>query len=48
MTRNILYGVIGFLGIAATIFAYQLYRERQQTTGVEISIGERGISIEKK
>ena len=48
MNRNVLYLVIGVLGIAAVIFGYQLYQERQKTTGVEISIGERGISIEKK
>jgi hypothetical protein len=27
---------------------YQFYQERQKTTGVEINIGEHGISIEKK
>jgi hypothetical protein len=25
-----------------------LYQERQKTTGIEINVGERGISIEKK
>ena len=48
MNRNILYLVIGVLAVAAVVFGYQLYQERQKTTGVEISIGERGISIEKK
>ena len=48
MNRNLLYLVIGVLALAAVVFGYQLYRERQQTTGIEINIGERGISIEKK
>ncbi len=49
MTRdNVLYGLIGVFAIAASFFAIQLYREKQKTTGVEISIGERGVSIEKK
>ena len=48
MNRNILYLVIGALVVATVVFGYQLYHERQKTTGVEISIGDRGISIEKK
>jgi len=48
MNRNVLYLVIGVLGVVAVVFGYQLYQERQKTTGVEISIGDRGISIEKK
>src|SRR3972149_1149727 len=48
MNRNILYGVIGALAVATTIFGYQYYQERQKTTGVEISVGKGGISIEKK
>jgi len=48
MNRNVLYIVIGVLVVATVVFGYQLYQERQKTTGVEISIGDRGISIEKK
>jgi len=48
MNRNILYLVIGALVAATAVFAYQLYQERQKTTGVEISVGKSGISIEKK
>ena len=48
MNRNVLYLVIGVLVVATVVFGYQLYQERQKTTGVEISIGDRGISIEKK
>jgi hypothetical protein len=48
MNRNILYLVIGALAVVTGVLGYQFYRERQKTTGVEISVGERGISIEKK
>ena len=48
MNRNTLYLVIGVLAVTTVVFGYQLYHERQKTTGVEISIGDRGISIEKK
>ena len=48
MNRNVLYLVIGVLAIVTAVIGYQLYQERQKTTGVEISIGQRGISIEKK
>jgi predicted negative regulator of RcsB-dependent stress response len=48
MNRNILYLVIGALAVIAVALGYQVYQARQKTTGVEISVGERGISIEKK
>jgi len=48
MNRNTLYVVIGALAVVTVIFGYQLYQERHKPGGVEISIGERGISIEKK
>jgi hypothetical protein len=48
MNRNILFVVIGVLAIATAVFGYQLYQERQKTTGIEINVGKSGISIEKK
>jgi uncharacterized membrane protein YuzA (DUF378 family) len=48
MSRKLLYLIVGILGIAVVAIGYQLYHERQKTTGVEISVGDRGISIEKK
>lgn len=48
INRNVLYLIIGVLAVAAVVFSYQLYQERQKTTGIDINIGERGISIEKK
>jgi hypothetical protein len=48
MNRNVLYVVIGALAVATAIFGYQLYQERQKTTGIQIDVGKGGISIEKK
>lgn len=48
MTRNVLYVVIGALAIVTVVIGYQLYQERQRTTGIEINVGKTGISIEKK
>lgn len=48
MNRNTLYLVIAALAIAAGIFAYQFYQERQKTAGIGINVGKSGISIEKK
>jgi len=47
MNRNTAYLVIGVLAAAVVVISCQLYQERHKT-GVEISIGDRGISIEKK
>ena len=48
MNCNILYLVVGALVVAAGVFAYMFYQERQKTTGIEINVGKSGISIEKK
>ena len=48
MNRNILYLVIVALAVVAAVLGYQFYQARQNSAGVEISIGERGISIEKR
>ena len=47
MTRNLLYVLIGALGIGAGTFAYWLYQE-QHKSGVEINIGPSGVTIEEK
>ncbi len=46
MNRNGLYLVIGVLAVIIVIVGYQLYKEQQ--SGVSISIGEGGVSIEGK
>lgn len=48
MNCNSLYLIIGALVVVTVVIGYQLYQERQKTTGVEINIGKGGISIEKK
>jgi hypothetical protein len=40
--------VIGALVVVTVVIGYQLYQERQKTTGIEINVGKSGISIEKK
>ena len=49
MTRErILFLILGALAVAVAVLGYQLYQDRKKTTGIDINIGERGISIEKK
>ena len=46
--ERILFVIIGALVVAVAVLGYQVYQDCKKTTGVEINIGERGISIEKK
>ncbi len=49
MTRdNILYLVIGALVVAVAVLGHQLYEAKKEPKGVQINLGERGISIETK
>ena len=48
MNRNVLSLVVGALVVATVVLGYQLYQEEHKTDGIEIGIGEHGISIEKK
>jgi len=48
MYRNVFYLIIGALAVVAVVFGYQFYQDRHKPTGIEINIGERGISVEKK
>lgn len=45
---NILYLAIGALVVVAAVLGYQLYQDRKEPKGVQLNIGERGISLEKK
>ena len=40
MKRNVLYLVIGVLVVVTVVIGYQLYQERQKTTGIEINVGK--------
>ena len=46
MNRGILYFVIGALVVAFGIVGYLLYQERQQTAGIDIEVGKKGVTIE--
>ena len=48
INRNVLYIVIGALAVVVGVVSYQLYQERQKSSGIEINVGKGGISIEKK
>ena len=48
MNRNVLYIVIAALVVVAGLVGYQLYQERQKSSGIEINVGKGGISIEKR
>ena len=48
MNRNVLYLVIGALVVVAVVVGYLLYQERQQTTGIDINVGNGGVSIQTK
>ena len=47
MSRNTLSIVIAIFVVGAAILGYMVYQD-QQTSGVEIKVGEGGISIQEK
>ena len=47
MNRNTITLIAGVLAVVAVILAFQLYQERQKA-GIEINVGESGISIQEK
>lgn len=48
MNRQMLVAVIVLLAAGVGVLGYQLYQEKKQPNGVEISIGEKGVSVEGK
>jgi hypothetical protein len=46
--RNVLIFAVVLLAVVSVAFGYHLYQERQKTTGIEITVGDHGISVEKK
>ena len=44
MSRNVLYLVIGLLGVSLAVASYLYYQESK--SGINIEIGETGIKIE--
>ena len=45
---NVLYLIIGALVVAVGVLGYNLYQDRKEPKGVQINLGERGLSIQKK
>jgi hypothetical protein len=45
---NVLYLVIGALVVVVAVLGYQLYEAKKDPKGLQLNIGERGISIETK
>ena len=45
---NGLYLIIGALIVAVGVVGYLYYQDRQQTTGIDITVGKSGISVETK
>ena len=48
MNSNILYSVVGALAVVTAILGYRFYEEHREGSGIEISIGKGGVSVEKK
>jgi len=46
MSRNALYIVIAILVVGVAVVGFQLYQEQQEPSGLEINIGESGVSVE--
>ena len=48
MSRNLMFLVVGALIVVVGVLGYSLYQEKKQPDGVQISVGSKGISVEKK
>jgi len=48
MSRNVLYLVIGLLAAGVIVVGYLYYQESRNRSGIEIEIGEHGVTIEER
>lgn len=48
MSRNFLFAVIGALAVISAGLGYHFYQESREPTGLQITVGKGGVSIEKK
>lgn len=48
LNRNVLIIMLAAACAAIGVLGYKLYEENRKTTGVEINVGPRGLSIEQK
>jgi hypothetical protein len=48
MSRSSVYVLLIVLAIVAATVGYQLYQERQKTSGIELHLDDHGISLQQK
>jgi hypothetical protein len=48
VNRNFLYVAIGVLAVVGVALGYQSYREHQRASGLQIDVGNGGISVQTK
>jgi hypothetical protein len=48
MNRNILFAIIGALAVTSGLLGYHFYQESREPTGLQITVGKSGVSIDKK
>ncbi len=48
MSRQVLLGLVVVLVAGVGVLAWQLHEERKQPDGIEISIGQNGVSVKEK
>jgi hypothetical protein len=48
MNRNLLYLIIGVLAVTTAGLGYQSYKASQEPSGVNINVGDKGLSITTK
>jgi hypothetical protein len=45
---NLIFLLVGAVLVGAAIYGYQLYQERREPQGLQINVGPKGVTIEKK
>lgn len=48
MNRNVLSIAVGALAVCVVILGYKVYQDNKQPKGVQITIGQNGLNVEKK
>ena len=48
MNRNTLVALVAVFAVAAGTFGYLYYQEQQKKAGIEVEVGQNGLSVETK
>ena len=48
MSRNALVALVAVFAVAAGTFGYLYYQEQQKKAGIEVEVGQHGLSVETK